>query len=297
MVIYNEKIEKGKEEALVCAHEKRFVESIKSVVKDIHSNGTIKFVTLTGPSCSGKTTTASLLATFFNELGCDATVISVDDFYGANANDRAHVNFETLEAVDMDLFTECITKIKNKEDSVMPVFDFVTQKRVELKPLPYKENRIIIIEGIQTLYPEIRALLPREITKRIFIDVEDTEAYGHVFDRQHIRFCRRLVRDYQFRNSPTIRTLSLWKNVIDNENKNIYPNKDMTDYEISSLMPYGFNVMKRYLLERIQYDSSNPEEAIVFEKIRNDFKDVPEMSSKFVPSNSVYREFIGENNE
>lgn len=293
MLKYNPDIEKGNEESLVNEYEKRFVESIKNVVKDICMHSLVKFVTLTGPTCSGKTTTASLLAKFFIEVGKDAIVISVDDFYGENANDSANVNFETLEAVDMDLFTECITKIINKEDSVLPVFDFVTQKRVELKPLPYKENRIIIIEGIQTLYPEIRNLLPREMTKRIFIDVEDTEAYGRIFDRQYIRFCRRLVRDYQFRNSPTIRTLNLWKNVIDNENANIYPFKDLADYQISSLMPYGFNIMKKYLLENIKFDSSNPEEAKMLEKIKNDFMNIPEMSSEFVPSDSVYREFIG----
>ena len=131
------------------------------------------------------------------------------------------------------------------------------------------------------------------MTKRIFIDVEDAEVYGRVFDRQYIRFCRRLVRDYQFRNSPTIRTLNLWKNVIDNENENIYPFKELADYEISSLMPYGFNVMKKYLLENIKFDSSNPEEAKLLEKIKNDFNSIPEMSSVFVPSDSVYREFIG----
>lgn len=293
MLKHYQEIKKGNEESLVNEYEKRFVESIKNVVNDICRNNLVRFVTLTGPTCSGKTTTASLLAKFFIEVGKDAFVISVDDFYGENANDSANVNFETLEAVDMDLFAECITKIINKEDSVLPVFDFVTQKRVELRPLPYKENRIIIIEGIQTLYPEIRNLLPREMTKRIFIDVEDAEVYGRVFDRQYIRFCRRLVRDYQFRNSPTIRTLNLWKNVIDNENENIYPFKELADYEISSLMPYGFNVMKKYLLENIKFDSSNPEEAKLLEKIKNDFNSIPEMSSEFVPSDSVYREFIG----
>lgn len=293
MLKYNQTEIIGNEESLVKEHENRFVDSIKKVVVDIEKDNSVRFVTLTGPTCSGKTTTASLLASFSKELGKDAVVISVDDYYGENANDKANVNFETLEAVDVELFAETINRIINKEDSVIPVFDFVTQKRVELKPLPYRENRIIIIEGIQTLYPEIRSLLPRKMTKRIFIDVEDVEVNGHVFDRQYIRFCRRLVRDYQFRNSPASRTLYLWKNVIENENANIYPFKDLADYEISSLMPYGFNVLKKYLLEDIQYNLSNPEEANLFDKISNDFKEIPSMSSEYVPSNSVYREFIG----
>ena len=51
--------------------------------------------------------------------------------------------------------------------------------------------------------------------------------------------------------------------------------------------------MKKYLLEDIQYNLSNPEEANLFDKISNDFKEIPSMSSEYVPSNSVYREFIG----
>ena len=293
MVIYNKYIKPGTEKVVVSKWENRFVDSIKRIVDDICKKKSIRFVTLTGPTCAGKTTTAALLSKFFKEKGKSARVISVDDFYGEFANDRSDVNFESIEAIDMECFTDCIEKIMNKEDTKIPVFDFVTQSRSGYVDFPYEENGIVIIEGIQTLYPEIRKILPRETTKRIFIDVEKLVAYGVIFNKQYIRYCRRVVRDFQFRNSSLKRTINLLRNVAENEHDNIYPFRKLADYKVSSLMPYGINVIKDYLLNRIPYDQNDPIEMRVLKKLKEDLKKVPTMSEKFVPADSVYREFIG----
>jgi uridine kinase len=295
MINYNQEIIKGKEKELVDYWENRFLHSIELAVQDISQNKAVQFVSITGPTCSGKTTTASLLVKLFEKNGIESIVLSVDDFYDITANDIAMVNFESIDAIDVKCFEKCINDIADKKTAQVPIFDFVTQTRAGYKELPYKDNRIIIIEGIQTMYPEIRNLLPSNNTKRIFIDVEKINAYGVVFDCQYVRLCRRLVRDYQFRNSSAKRTLNMWNIVTSNENKNIYPYFDLADYKISSLMPYGLNVIKNYLFDLIKYDLSDSVEEAFYNRIKQDFSNIPPMSSQFVPNDSVFREFIGQN--
>ena len=149
------------------------------------------------------------------------------------------------------------------------------------------------MEGIQAIYPEIRATLP-EGSKSIYISVEnDVFAHGIFFDKRDIRFFRRLVRDYLFRNASPERTLELWAGVVANEDKNIIPYGHQSDFIINSFMQYELGVIKPFLLNTIQYDMQKPCELELYQKLDEKFQKIPEIPEKFVPENSVFREFIG----
>jgi uridine kinase len=98
------------------------------------------------------------------------------------------------------------------------------------------------------------------------------------------------VRDFQFRGASVAKTLELWENVKNNEEKNIYPYSDGAKYTINSSMLYELNVIKKYLLEMLEYTE---ETRFLYDDILEKFKNIPDFPAELVPKDSVFREFIG----
>ncbi len=253
-------------------------------------------MTLAGPTCSGKTTTSYILEHEFEKRGLTVKIISIDDFYRDrwDISDDEIPDYESISAIDFPIFEDCVNKILKKQTLMLPTFDFKQGIRSQWTPYTPLEHEIVIFEGIQAIYPEILATLPKEVSKSIYISVDDdVMAYGTHFNKREVRFYRRLVRDYLFRNASPTRTLELWTGVVENEDKNIIPNGKHADYIINSFLAYELGVIKPYLLEKIVYDMNNEQEATLYRTILNEFQNIPVIPSAFVPEKSVFREFIG----
>lgn len=292
----------GEEEmrSFISECEKIYKDQINSVASGILSSCETRFIMLSGPTCSGKTTTSKILIENFEKHGKNVRAISIDDFYKSRdelialAGENGEPDFESASAIDIAYFSECVEKMLAGREVMLPVFDFVAGERTEyLKYVP-SEGDMIIFEGIQALYPEITENIPRDKRKSVFISVaDDLWAYGKGFDRELIRFLRRLVRDYQFRASSPHRTLFLYRGVLQNEHDNLNLLSKNVDYNINSLLLYELNVIKKYVLELVEYDPEMPDEIKLFEYLQKLFADVPQMPSALVPADSVFREFIG----
>ena len=187
-----------------------------------------------------------------------------------------------------------MNNILEGKETKLPQFDFVSGNRKgEYETNIPHEKGIVVFEGIQAMYPEITEILPAESSVSVFIDMlEDVYAYGNLFTRRDIRFFRRLVRDFQFRDASVEKTVSLWKNVALNEQKNIYPYSFGAKYTINSSLLYEFNVIKKYLLNMLEYSEDTKE---IQKEIEQKFKNIPDIPSELVPNDSVFREFIGHN--
>lgn len=276
--------------------EKNYENQIDFISGSIAGEGSVRFILLAGPSCSGKTTSAKILFENLASLGISSTVVSIDDFYRdrGNIDDDEKPDFESASALDLLCFERCAEEILEGKEVRLPKFDFVSGKRTEYVTHKLDKNEIIVFEGIQAMYPEITGKIPAESRKSISISVaDDVCAYGQIFPRRNIRFMRRLVRDYQFRAAHPARTIELWKGVTENEDKNIIPNLKYADFTINSLLLYELNVIKPYVLNLIPYDAKSPDEVSLLERFTDEFRNVPEIPSSFVPANSVFREFIG----
>ena len=79
----------------------------------------------------------------------------------------------------------------------------------------------------------------------------------------------------------------------DHEEKNIIPNEKYADYVINSFLPYELGVIKPYLLKIVSFDFEKEHEKELYEQICFEFKNIIEIPSRFIPSDSVFREFIG----
>jgi uridine kinase len=297
MFIYNNIFENDEQIRLfVEDSERNYKNQVLKIATEISELDHIKFLTLSGPTCSGKTTTSYILEHEFEKRGSTVKIISIDDFY-RNRNDISDdekPDYESISAIDFPIFQSCVDKILKGETAMIPIYDFKDGVRKGFVPYTPVEHEIIIFEGIQAIYPEILSTLPKDISKSIYISVsDDVNANGTIFDKRDVRFFRRLLRDFLFRSATPERTLELWEGVVENEDKNIIPNEKNADYTINSFLPYELGVIKPYLLHVVSYDFSKSHEKELYDLIQMKFKNIEEIPSRFVPTDSVFREFIG----
>ncbi len=300
MFVYNTIFKNDDEiRAFIQSAEDHYKKQVLDIAECVADDEHIRFLTLAGPTCSGKTTSSYILEREFEKRGISTKIISIDDFYRSRYDiaDDEDPDYESVTAIDLAYFKECVDKILAGETVMLPYYDFVKGYRSKYIPHTPSAHEIIIFEGIQAIYPEILATLPKDSTRSIFISVdEDVTAYGTFFEKREVRFLRRLVRDFLFRSATPERTLELWHGVVENEDKNILPYEDNADYIINSFLPYELGVIKPYVLSKISYDMTNDSERYLYESIKKEFENIVEIPSRFVPSDSVFREFIGKEN-
>lgn len=277
--------------------DKQFFTEIEKAADGIAENKDVRFILLSGPTCSGKTSATNVLTKTLIKDGKEVMSVSVDDFFRDSAllkNKDGKIDFESIKAIDYELFCKCTESLKKGYETTLPIFDFVLGKRNGSRVLSPKDNTIIIFEGIQAVYPEITSLFHEEC-KRVFISVNtDINAYGSSFSKRRLRFGRRLVRDYLFRGASPELTFKLWESVVENEDVNIMPYADDADIKLNSFVPYEVNVLAPFvkrILSDFPQDSEYSEQA---KNILERYKNIPEISHDYVPKGSFFREFIGE---
>ena len=177
----------------------------------------------------------------------------------------------------------------------VPIFDFLTQSRVGYNEYDVYSNDIIIFEGIQAVYPQVLEFFKGEDVTGIFINVDnDIILNGISFSRDDIRLARRIVRDRKFRGANAEFTIYLWQTVRENEDKSIYPNKNICKIQIDSFMGYELFLIKPYLIEALNEVHENSQYYKRASEIKEKFELLQEdISYDYVPKNSLYTEFLG----
>ncbi len=137
---------------------------------------------ISGGSGSGKTTLANMMAKHFGHR--HSATFAFDSYYRDQAHlddaERALVNFDHPDSLDVDLFVQHLRDLRVGTEIAVPIYDFTRHSRTEdvhiIDPKP-----IIIVEGILLLaFPEIRSCL-------------DFTVYRDC--PEEVRFQRRLARD------------------------------------------------------------------------------------------------------
>lgn len=280
--------------------EAEYFAEVKAACETAAAGGSI--ITLAGPTCSGKTTTARILDDEFLKLGKELHTISIDDFYfdrdvlAERARKRGEpLDYDSPSTIDLALFGEVIEQIEAKGRIRLPKFDFKSGRRAASEEITVTDGDVFLFEGIQAVYPELTKYLAAHSFTSLFISVEQPlDCGGAVFAPRELRFMRRLVRDARTRGATAEFTCSLWAGVVANEEKHIYPNLGGVDCRIDSLLAYEVSVIKPYvldLLDTLPSDSAYLGEACI---LREKLKHVPIIDEKYVPAGSVFREFIGE---
>ena len=289
--------EKDKEN-FVLQCEEEFEKRLLSISEKVVKSGA-DIILLTGPTCSGKTTMANKIIHDFTELGKEVNIISIDDFFYERNDSRTveldrKIDYDSIEALDFELLSECISDLKSRKSFKTPIYDFVSQKRSGYKEYEINDNSVFIIEGIQAVYKEITPLFEGENYIGIFANVdEDAEVNGVYFNRDDIRLSRRIVRDRKFRGATADFSLYLWETVRENEDKNIYPNKNVCKMQLDSFLGYELFVLKKYIIEVLKDVDFSSKYYPKAKELKEKFDRLDEISFDYVPKNSLYTEFLG----
>ena len=296
----NRKISQGKEREVILLAEALHEKKISDIADNIIKHKGIKMILIAGPSSSGKTTFAKRLGIQLQLNGIKPITISVDNYFVERENtpkdENGEYDFECIEAIDLGLFNEHLTKLLNGEEILVPTFNFKTGHReYHGETMRIKDNEVLVIEGIHCLNDKLTSAIPREQKYKIYISaltVLNIDYYNRI-STTDTRLIRRMVRDNNFRGYDALNTLQTWDSVNRGEENNIFPFQEEADSMFNTSLIYEICVLKKYAMPLLQaIDNTYPEyaEAKSLYEFLKYFEDV---GDEFVPKNSLLREFIG----
>ena len=261
-------------------------------------------VLLSGPSGSGKTTTALKLEQELERRGVQTHTVSMDNYFKtlnrktAPRNAEGDIDYESPKLLDMDLLDDTFTRLSRGEWVIVPKFEFARQMRNDSRGTPLKldKNEIAIFEGIHALNDDIAGRHPEATTLYISARSDILEGEELRFKGTWMRISRRAVRDYNFRGTDLVETLSMWYNVRRGEKRYISPFKGRANVIIDSSLRYEVPVFANYaapLRQAVEQVPADNERRAELEAMVKAFDCFQPLDPALVPADSLIREFIG----
>ena len=278
--------------------EKKIVQIAEEIDRRYRSEHPLKVVLITGPSSS--TTFCKRLSVQLKACGLKPMSVSTDDYF-VNREDTPRFpdggyDFDNIDTVDHDLMERDIMRLIAGEEVDVPEFNFVTGLReYNGKKLQLGPGRILLIEGIHALNPALTSRIPESGKFRIFINtLTGTNLDNHNWiPTSDNRLLRRIVRDYNKGAFTARESISHWQNVLDAEQKWIYPFQETADVMFNSAYLIEFAVLKNHaepILRSVPQNCPEYAESHRLLKFIHYFTPVPD---KEIPATSLLREFIG----
>ncbi|MBM7560372.1 nucleoside kinase [Marinitoga litoralis] len=299
----NELISKGPNDVIElirvseALHEKKYAQ----IADDIIKRKNVKLILIAGPSSSGKTTSAKRLSLQLKVNGLKPIPISLDDYFvdreKTPKDENGNYDFESIHALNLDLFNMHLTKLLNGEEVELPKFDFVHGKSLPSgKKIKLEPGQILIVEGIHGLNETLTASIPRDYKYKIYVSAltqMNLDSMNRITTTD-TRLIRRIVRDFKFRGHNALATLKMWPSVRRGEERNIFPYQEEADVMFNSNLIYELSVLKIFaepLLLSVDNCHSEYSEAKRLLKFLDYFLPITELEE--IPRTSIIREFIG----
>lgn len=281
-------------------HEK-MIAAIAEDIAERFRRGGAKVVLLAGPSSSGKTTTTKRLGVHLITNLIRPKMISLDDYFV----DREHTpldeygeyDYESLYALDLELFNSDLNRLINGERVVIPKFNFQTGARIcnDANAIKLESDEILLIEGIHGLNPELTAHIEECMKYRVYVSALTTLS---IDDHNWIpttdnRLLRRIIRDYKYRGTSASQTIARWQSVRRGEEKWIFPYQENADAMFNSSLIFELAAFKEYaypILSSVPRDTPEYSEANRLLTFLDYFTPI---NSTQIPAASLLREFLG----
>lgn len=297
----NEIVSEGKYSDLIHLSEAHYNSQIAKIADTIYEKSNdVKVVLIAGPSSSGKTTTSKKLEVYLRSKGLVPHQISIDDYFvnreDTPRDENGELDFESIDALDVDLFNKHLLKLLDGERVLLPQYNFILGKReYKDKWLQLGKNDIIIIEGLHALNDTMTMSIEEKNKFKIYISPLtqlniDNHNYIRITDTRKLR---RIIRDSKYRGHNASQTLEMWSKIKRGEEKYIFPYQDDADAIINSALVYEIGILKTYaepLLFCVSEDDPMYPEALRLINFLRNFLPIP---SDDVPRDSILREFIG----
>lgn len=279
-------------------HEKQIAKIADCIAAD---RDRLRIVLIAGPSSSGKTTFAQRLLIQLRINHLRPVVIGLDDYFvdrdKTPIDEDGNYDFEALEAIDIKLFNEHLSKLIQGEPVNVPSYNFQKGRREwNNRILQIGPEQPIIIEGIHGLNDKLTAAIPKGRKFKIYISaITQINIDDHTRIRTtDARLIRRIVRDHQFRAHTAQDTIYRWPLVRRGEEKHIFPFQEDADVMFNSAMDYELAVLRKYAEPLLKEIPKNEPAYVVAQrllKILSYFRPLP--SEEDIPCNSILKEFLG----
>ena len=283
---------------LAALSEQSYRDRVKYAAEKVRLSGT-KIVMLTGPSASGKTTSAHKLAEELIRQGTYAHVVSLDNFFrGAEFYPRlpdGTLDYENPDTMDLPLVRQCLHELSETGRTTLPIYDFANERRSDETEAVDLQGGVCIVEGIHALNPELTGLVPAEDVYRIYAGLREEYAIDgrRVINTQDIRLCRRTLRDAAARGRSPEKTLAMWDRVLDGETRYIKGFKTTADFLLDTSFTYELGLISRLLgIVRRQFTLEG-HNAELWDETARRFEHVVPLDLELLPADSMLREFYG----
>jgi uridine kinase len=299
----NTRIQGGETSDLIKIAESFHEKKLATIADTIYEANVLKgtrIVLMSGPSSSGKTTTAKRLGIQLRILGLTPVLVSLDDYFverEKTPRDAAgEYDYEAFDAIDHATFRDHLVRLIAGESVAIPRYDFITGLRMwQESPLKLDERSILLVEGIHALNPRLTEGIDDDLKFRIYLSALTSIAMDNLsrIPTTDNRLIRRMVRDSVTRGADASATLRRWQSVRRGEEKYIFPFQENADVMFNSSLFYELPVLKNYVVPLLRsVPNTIPEfgEAQRLLKLLDFFVSIPPDE---IPPTSILREFIG----
>ena len=285
-------------QALAQLSENSYARRVQYAAQKVRGSGA-KIVMLTGPSASGKTTSAHCLAKALVQQGTPAQVVSLDNFFKGAAYypkmPDGTLDYENLETLDLPLIKQCLHQLSETGKTELPIYDFATEQRAAaVEPIDL-QGGVCIVEGIHALNPELTGLVPDDQIYRIYAGLREEYCIDgrRVINTQDIRLCRRTLRDAATRGRSPAKTLAMWDRVMDGETRYIKGFKTTADFLLDTSFTYELGLISRLLGEVRRQFTLEGHNAELWDETARRFEQVNPLPLELLPADSMLCEFYG----
>lgn len=277
-------------------HDKKIVQIANRITEEKK-----RMILILGPSSSGKTTFARRLLIQLMVNGLKPLYIGTDDYFvereDTPRDENGEYDFESIDAVDIELFNNNMNDLLLGKEVDMPIFDFITgHKEFGKRITKLEENQPIIVEGIHAFNHALTGEIDDSEKFKIYISPLtqlNLDAHNRI-PATDTRLFRRIIRDARTRDHTAEETLKRWYKVHEAESVNIFPYTHEADVFFNSVHLYEMAVIKKYaepLLNKVKDDS--PEYAAASRLLR-ELRYVSKFGDdSYINNDSILREFIG----
>jgi uridine kinase len=305
----NERIRKGDFPQIVHEAETFYETQLDTAAEMVKERSEeLKMVMVSGPSSSGKTTTTLKLEQRLKKMGMRFVPLVVDHYFfdlEMHPKDEfGDYDFETPQALDLDLINDHLKRLAAGEEVKIPYYDFKEGKRYsDRTPLQLHDNEVLLIDSLHGLFPDFSREIPAAQKFKLYLEplLQMKMPDGQYIRWTDLRLIRRMLRDSVHRAYKPEQTLLHWHYVRSSEKRNILPYNGTADYIVNTSMSFEVPLYRPKLLKeftewekRYSNDPLREDAYIRAARVRKMLESIePIVDDSPVPGDSVLREFIG----
>lgn len=275
----------------------------KSQIKDVAETlikGKYKMLLVTGPSSSGKTTTANLISKELVKRGVGSIVVSIDDFF-IDLKDTpllsdGSYDLDNVTTVDIEEFNKFYMDLLKYNKATMPKYNFSKHKRDRWEKVCINPGDMLIVEGLHALNPAlIKSNEFKSQTYKLYACTNSffTEKDKLVLNEQDLRLFRRIHRDTLTRNYSPLKTINQWKHVCEGEKLYVAPFKKEADKIIDTTHAYELFVYAKCLNKLLMPYSADKS----IQNIQYILSKFEPLDESVIPQSSLLNEFVPREND